>query len=89
MDVINKKELKNEGIINDQYTIDPNVLLQVMVKNAWSKKDLQRESGISVVTINKMLRGESVRPATIGKIVNNLNIPLENLIRGNDDSKEE
>lgn len=57
-----------------------NGLWKALIDNNMKKKDLVEKTGISPTTISKMVRGDAVSLTVIGKICEELDIDIGDLI---------
>lgn len=74
------KNYRNKAREHDQLRIKPDILLRAITDKQLSKAELQRKSQVSIPTINKMLRGEAVRPVIVGRIAHYLKVSIDDLI---------
>lgn len=64
------------------YTVDNMKIKETMKKKRWSASDIHALSGLSFITIKKVIEGTAVNPSfnTIFSIAKCLEIPLEELV---------
>jgi hypothetical protein len=60
--------------------VDRRKLEIAMANVCMNTADIQIKTAMPRPTINNVITGRSVRPATVGKIAKALNVPVENLI---------
>lgn len=62
-------------------TADRNKLVLAMARACMDTKDLVRATGMPRQTVNRVLLGRSVRPATIGRVAKELGVdPMDILL---------
>lgn len=61
--------------------LDANKFLMILAEKQISLKDLCEKSGIGVSTLQKVRKGNTPRPATLGKIAKVLNVDVQDIIQ--------
>lgn len=55
-------------------------LRMAQMKRGWTNQELARRSGVSDMTITRVMRGDPISPKTMKKIADALNVDLGDLV---------
>lgn len=61
--------------------LDANKFMMILAEKQITLKDLCEESGIGVSTLQKVRKGNTPRPATIGRIAKALGVDVQDIIQ--------
>lgn len=69
--------------------IDINKMYVAMANAKMDGKELQEKSGVPKGTMSNIFSRNSVRPSTVGKIADALNVPVEAILANDEDRQQE